>query len=294
MLQPSSSCILGVSALFQVVDIQAEDGPERALHLFKPLALRRRLRVVVCGGDGTVGWVIDAIQKVYRAPENQQHQLQQQKVEQHQKEARETSTPKVQDLDEEEQQQQQHKQQAGYEPECQEQTQLHEQQVSHAPTVPTHYPVMKHPDHPQCRLCQEAPEVSNQQNRRQQQQEQPKQLSLQEQQKMKQPSAFVPVAICPLGTGNDLSNVLGWGMSFDGDIVEVSVLFLMLISTAVFLMLLLLRRSHWYLLVLLRSTFSRFAGLFPQCLTFGMLRVGIFVGWPVQRLLVVFYFIWGF
>ncbi|CDJ42963.1 diacylglycerol kinase, putative [Eimeria tenella] len=204
----------------QVVDIQAEDGPERALHLFKPLALRRRLRVVVCGGDGTVGWVIDAIQKVYRAPENQQHQLQQQKVEQHQKEARETSTPKVQDLDEEEQQQQQHKQQAGYEPECQEQTQLHEQQVSHAPTVPTHYPVMKHPDHPQCRLCQEAPEVSNQQNRRQQQQEQPKQLSLQEQQKMKQPSAFVPVAICPLGTGNDLSNVLGWGMSFDGDIVE--------------------------------------------------------------------------
>lgn len=284
-----------MSALFQVVDIQAEDGPERALHLFKPLALRRRLRVVVCGGDGTVGWVIDAIQKVYRARENhQQHQLQQQKVGQHQKEGRETSTPKVQDLDEEEQQQQQHKQQARYEPERQEQTQLHEEQVSHAPTVPTHCPVMRHPDHPQCRLCQEASEVNNQQDRRQQHQEQPKQLSLQEQQKMKQPSAFVPVAICPLGTGNDLSNVLGWGMSFDGDIVEVSVLFLMLLSTTVFLMLLLLRCSYLYMLFLLRSTFSRFAGPFLQLSTFGMLRVGTFAGWPVQLLLVVFHFIWGF
>lgn len=52
----------------QVVDIQSDGGPQRALTIFKGLAQLNRLRVLVCGGDGTVGWVIDEIQKLYGPP----------------------------------------------------------------------------------------------------------------------------------------------------------------------------------------------------------------------------------
>lgn len=43
----------------QVVDIQAEKGPRRGLKLFKPLISSQRLKIIVCGGDGTACWVMD-------------------------------------------------------------------------------------------------------------------------------------------------------------------------------------------------------------------------------------------
>lgn len=52
----------------QVVDIQSDGGPQRALSLFKSLAVLDRLRVLVCGGDGTAGWVIEEIRRLYGPP----------------------------------------------------------------------------------------------------------------------------------------------------------------------------------------------------------------------------------
>mmetsp|Transcript_19920 Transcript_19920/g.57116 ORF Transcript_19920/g.57116 Transcript_19920/m.57116 type:complete len:878 (+) Transcript_19920:2-2635(+) len=49
----------------QVVDIQAERGPQRALLQFKPLADANQLKIIVCGGDGTIGWVMDEMLKLY-------------------------------------------------------------------------------------------------------------------------------------------------------------------------------------------------------------------------------------
>lgn len=52
----------------QVVDIQCDGGPQRALQIFKGLADAGRLRVLVCGGDGTAGWVMEEIRKIYGPP----------------------------------------------------------------------------------------------------------------------------------------------------------------------------------------------------------------------------------
>ncbi|KAJ1607656.1 diacylglycerol kinase [Cryptosporidium canis] len=49
----------------QIVDIQHSKGPDEALYLFKHLAELNKLMILVCGGDGTVRWVIDKCREIY-------------------------------------------------------------------------------------------------------------------------------------------------------------------------------------------------------------------------------------
>ncbi|KAI0525152.1 hypothetical protein KFK09_004544 [Dendrobium nobile] len=50
----------------QVFELSSAQGPELGLQLFKKV---RHFRILVCGGDGTVGWVLDAVDKQnYESP----------------------------------------------------------------------------------------------------------------------------------------------------------------------------------------------------------------------------------
>lgn len=46
--------------LLQIFELSASKGPELGLQLFSNL---KYFRVLVCGGDGTVAWVLDAIER---------------------------------------------------------------------------------------------------------------------------------------------------------------------------------------------------------------------------------------
>ncbi|VDK51873.1 unnamed protein product, partial [Gongylonema pulchrum] len=46
----------------QVFDINALKGPQFGLNMFKKVAAS--LRLLVCGGDGTVGWILSTLDKV--------------------------------------------------------------------------------------------------------------------------------------------------------------------------------------------------------------------------------------
>eukprot|EP00400_MALV-I_sp_L67-5_P000329 gene329-1126_t len=48
----------------QVVDL-SKDKPEKALELFRCVAEEENLVVVVCGGDGSAGWIMDSISQTY-------------------------------------------------------------------------------------------------------------------------------------------------------------------------------------------------------------------------------------
>ncbi|CBZ51799.1 hypothetical protein NCLIV_015910 [Neospora caninum Liverpool] len=160
--------LVGILNPLQVIDIQAEGGPTRALTFFRPLAMTKRLRVLVCGGDGTVGWIIDSIHKVYGAE--------------------------------------------SLEDDRSSEGQTGEDADSGDAALPISTPGSETGSRGASRTTDADSERHRGALRK-------------EKERAKRERAcdlrsLVPVGICPLGTGNDLSNVLGWGFSFDGDIMK--------------------------------------------------------------------------
>eukprot|EP01114_Cavostelium_apophysatum_P017681 TRINITY_DN5311_c0_g1_i1.p1 TRINITY_DN5311_c0_g1~~TRINITY_DN5311_c0_g1_i1.p1 ORF type:complete len:613 (+),score=123.37 TRINITY_DN5311_c0_g1_i1:378-2216(+) len=66
--QYGNELLLGLSRLLdkhQVFDLNADHGPERGLMKFSGVP---NLRILVCGGDGTVGWVMNSIDRLKLDP----------------------------------------------------------------------------------------------------------------------------------------------------------------------------------------------------------------------------------
>lgn len=52
--------------MFQIFELSGSQGPEVGLQLFHNV---KHFRILVCGGDGTVAWVLDAVEKQnYESP----------------------------------------------------------------------------------------------------------------------------------------------------------------------------------------------------------------------------------
>ncbi|PFH33011.1 hypothetical protein BESB_082100 [Besnoitia besnoiti] len=188
----------------QVIDIQAEGGPTRALTFFRPLALTKRLRVLVCGGDGTVGWIIDSIHKVYGTKaETEPSEAAEQTEEDRGACASETGSGALDSAAE------------GDTARSADETCSRTTASPHAPAAGAGAPPEGAPSP---RAPQKAGETAKRSTRRR------REGSLSGKNETNNGasdlSSLVPVGICPLGTGNDLSNVLGWGFSFDGDIMK--------------------------------------------------------------------------
>ena len=58
-MSPLVAHIYGICDLSQVFDL-TEGGPTAALQMFQHVP---NLRILVCGGDGTVGWVLAEIDR---------------------------------------------------------------------------------------------------------------------------------------------------------------------------------------------------------------------------------------
>eukprot|EP01053_Blabericola_migrator_P000952 Blabericola_migrator_1__951@NODE_1239_length_5016_cov_82_322287_g838_i0_p1_GENE_NODE_1239_length_5016_cov_82_322287_g838_i0NODE_1239_length_5016_cov_82_322287_g838_i0_p1_ORF_typecomplete_len1008_score152_42DAGK_acc/PF00609_19/3_2e42DAGK_cat/PF00781_24/1_4e25C1_1/PF00130_22/0_0019C1_1/PF00130_22/8_7e07C1_2/PF03107_16/0_00029C1_2/PF03107_16/1_8e03Zf_RING/PF16744_5/2_9Zf_RING/PF16744_5/0_023DUF2277/PF10041_9/0_41PHD_4/PF16866_5/36PHD_4/PF16866_5/0_88_NODE_1239_length_5016_cov_82_322287_g838_i038130 len=73
-VNPKSGGQIGVTLLkdfysllnpWQVVNLAEEKNPREVLRRYKALAMTSRLRILVCGGDGTVSWIVNSVHEEY-------------------------------------------------------------------------------------------------------------------------------------------------------------------------------------------------------------------------------------